>query len=95
MDSAYDAEIIRIHSESLGHVPLIDFNHRSPKDERTFAPHEAERYKQRSSAERVNSHLKDNFGGRFVYVKGHAKVFSHLMFGILALTILQTIRLLT
>jgi hypothetical protein len=95
MDAAYDAEIIRAHSTSLGHVPLIDFNHRSPKDERTFAPHEAARYKQRSSAERVNSNLKDNFGGRFVAVKGHTKVFAHLMFGVLALAIHQTVRLLT
>lgn len=95
MDAAYDAEIIRAHSASLGHVPLIDFNHRSPKDERTFAPHEVARYKQRSSAERVNSNLKDNFGGRFVSVKGHTKVFAHLMFGVLALTIDQTVRLLT
>jgi Transposase DDE domain len=63
-------------------------------DIREFAPHEAQRYKERSSAERVNSNLKDNFGGRFVRVRGHAKVFSHLMFGLLALTIDQTIRLL-
>jgi hypothetical protein len=54
MDSAYDTEIIRNHSKSLGHVPLIDFNHRSPSDTREFAPHEAQRYKERSTAERVN-----------------------------------------
>ena len=95
MDSAFDAEIIRAYSVSLGHVPLIDFNHRSQKDKRTFSPHEAKRYKERSAAERVNGNLKDNFGGRLIFVKGHAKVFSHLMFGILALTILQTMRLLT
>ena len=48
-------EIVRIEQ---GHVPLIDFNHRSPKDERQFAPHEAERYKERSTAERINARLK-------------------------------------
>lgn len=94
MDSAYDASIIRENALSNGHVPLIDFNRRSPKDKRAFAPHEAERYKERSAAERVNSNLKDNYGGRFIRVRGHAKVFTHLMFGLLALTIDQTIRLL-
>ena len=36
--------------------------------------------------ERVNGRLKDEFGGRMVRVRGHAKVMCHLMFGILALT---------
>ena len=94
MDAAYDAKIIRDDSASCGHVALIDFNRRSPNDTREFAPHEAIRYKERSSAERVNSNLKDNFGGRFVRVRGHAKVLCHLMFGLLALTIDQTVRLL-
>jgi hypothetical protein len=95
MDSAYDATIIREYSERLGHVPLIDFNHRSPKDERQFAPHEAQRYKERSTAERVNARLKDEFGGRFVRVRGHQKVMAHLMFGILALTVDQLMRFVT
>ena len=91
MDSAYDTGLIRLHSQSLGHVALIDFNHRSPKDTRAFDPHEAVRYKERSSAERVNSRLKDSFGGRFVRVKGYAKVMSHLMFGIVCLTAEQLV----
>jgi hypothetical protein len=95
MDAAYDARIIRDHVTSKGHVPLIDYNHRGPKDTRTFYPHEAVRYKERSTAERTNSNLKDNFGGRFIRVQGHAKVFTHLMFGLLAITILQTVRILT
>jgi hypothetical protein len=95
MDAAYDAQPIRSYIVENGRVPLIDYNHRSPKDERNFAPHEAVRYKERSSAERVNSNLKDNFGGRFVRVRGHSKVLSHLMFGLLALTISQTLRLIT
>jgi hypothetical protein len=36
------------------------------------------RYNERSAAERVNGHLKDDFGGRYVRVRGHAKVFCHL-----------------
>lgn len=94
MDSAYDSVQLRQYSQDLGHVPIIDFNHRSPKDQRKFEVFEKERYKQRSSAERVNSDLKDNLGGRFVRVKGHAKVMCHLMFGIVALTVKQIFRLL-
>lgn len=95
MDAAYDAEIIREHSKSLGHVPLIDFNHRSPSDTREFAPHEAQRYKERSTAERVNARLKDEFGGRMVRVRGPEKVMTHLMFGLIALTVDQLIRFVT
>ena len=93
MDSAYDAWHIREHSASLGHVALIDFNHRSPKDTRKFMPHEAERYKVRSGAERVNGRLKDEFGARMVRVRGHEKVAAHLMFGLIALTVDQIMRL--
>jgi len=43
----------------------------------------------------VNGRVKDDFGGRDVRVRGHAKVFCHLMFGVLALTIDQLMRLVT
>lgn len=95
MDSAYDAKIIREYSESLGHVPLIDFNHRHKSDTRVFAAHEAQRYKERSTAERVNSRLKDEFGALTIRVRGHAKVMSHLMFGVIALTVDQLMRFVT
>jgi len=95
MDSAYDAKTIRDHSQSLGHVPLIDFNHRGPKDTRRFAPHEAQRYNERSTAERVNARLKDEFGGRMIRVRGNQKVMAHLMFGLIALTVDQLIRCVT
>lgn len=95
MDSAYDAQIIRDHSQSLNHVPLIDFNHRHENDQREFLPHEAQRYKERSTAERVNSRLKDEFGALMIRVRGHAKVMTHLMFGVIALTVDQTVRLIT
>jgi hypothetical protein len=52
-------------------------------------PVQAVRFRERSSAERVNSNLKDNYGGRFVRVRGAAKVMAHLMFGIIALTAKQ------
>ena len=52
------------------------------------------RYRERSTVERVNGRLKDEFGGRHVRVRGHAKVLCHLMFGLLALTVDQLLRLL-
>jgi hypothetical protein len=93
MDAAYDAELIRIHSQSLGHVPLIDFNKRRGADIRSFMPHEATRYKERTVAERMNARLKDEFGARMIRVRGHAKIMLHLMFGVIALTVDQLIRL--
>jgi hypothetical protein len=94
MDAAYCSSVLREHSRSLGHIPLIDHNpRRGEKIE--FDPAEAQRYKERSQAERTNARLKDDFGGRYVRVKGHAKVLSHLMFGILALTAEQMMRLFT
>ncbi len=94
MDAAYCSEEIRCHSRSLGHVPLIDHNPREG-EKIEFAPHEAQRYKERSQAERTNARLKDEFGGKQIGVRGHAKVMSHLMFGLLALTADQLMRLLT
>jgi hypothetical protein len=43
--------------------------------------------------ERVYARLKDEFGGRHVRVRGAAKVMTHLMFGMLALTADQILRL--
>ena len=37
--------------------------------------------------ERINGRLKYEYGGRFVRVRGAIKVKSHLMFGMLALTV--------
>ena len=46
------------------------------------------RFGQRSAAERVNSRLKEHFGGRTVRVRGAAKVMCHLMFGVVAIAAL-------
>ncbi|MDY6833284.1 MAG: transposase [Chloroflexota bacterium] len=106
MDSAYDVPIIREYSNSLGHVPIISINPRRDtklKEELTseaqrlrflhFERPEDRRYKEMTSVERVNAWLKDEFGGGMIRVRGHAKVMTHLMFGILALTADQLIRL--
>jgi hypothetical protein len=52
-------------SRELGHVPIIDRNPRKG-DAIPMAPHEARRYNERSVAERFNSRLKEEFGGRNV-----------------------------
>jgi hypothetical protein len=41
-----------------------------------------------------NGRLKDDFGGKFVRVRGPDKIMCHLMFGVLALTVEQSMRLL-
>lgn len=108
MDSAYDAPEIHEYSRRLGHVPLIDINPRrnkALKDElaaenkrrkvANYQTAEDQRYNERSTVERVNGRLKDDFGGRMVRVRGHAKVMCHLMFGILALTADQLLSFVT
>ena len=53
------------------------------------------RYNERSTVERVNGRLKDEFNGRMVRVRGPKKVMCHLMFGILALTADQLLKFVT
>lgn len=105
MDSAYDSAIIKEHSRSLGHVPIIEMNPRRNQEKQKEFKAEpkrlrllniqmpaAVRYNERNSVERVNARLKNEFGGKMVRVRGHAKVMAHLMFGILALTVDQLMR---
>lgn len=93
MDAAYDAKRIDETSRELGHVPITDRNGRG-QEVIPMAPHEAQRYKIRSGAERANSRLKEDFGANNVMVKGHGKVTQHLMFGVIALFADQLLRLL-
>ncbi len=99
MDAAYDSPQIHAHSQLLGHVPIIDPNPRSNKALKEELAAEkkrlniighttaqAQRYNERSTVERVNGRLKDEFGGRMLRVQGHAKVMCHLMFGMAVLT---------
>ena len=53
----------------------------------------AARYRERTTVERVFGRLKDEFGGRHLRVRGHGKVACHLMFGVLALTVDQLLRM--
>ncbi|MGE5532296.1 MAG: transposase [Bacteroidota bacterium] len=92
MDSGYDCEAIRQHSVGLGHVPIIAPRKRG-SHKRELAPHQKMRLQERNAVERVFGRLKDEFGGATVRVRGWAKVMAHLMFGILALTADQLLRL--
>jgi len=108
MDSAYDSPQIHEHSKKLGHIPIIDENPRRNKERKEFIKQESKasknanyqvahdrRYYERSTVERVNGRLKDEFGARMVRVRGPKKVMSHLMFGILALTADQLLKFVT
>jgi len=92
MDAAYDAKRIEETSRKFGHVPITDRNGRG-QEVIPMAPHEAERYKIRSGAERANSRLKEDFGANNIMVKGHSKVTQHLMFGVIVLFADQLLRL--
>jgi hypothetical protein len=106
MDSAYDANEIHAHSRQLNHVPIIAPHPRrgtkkslqmqkvfpdKPTPQLTWA--QQERYKTRTMSERVNARLKDEFGAGQIRVRGAAKVMAHLMFGVLALTVDQWLRM--
>ena len=108
MDSAYDAPEIAAFVQSKGCIPLIQKQVRRNKalkkaqeTERRARMHanfkspEDTRLNERSSAERINARLKDEFGGRTVRVRGHEKVACHLFFGLLVLTADQLMRFVT
>lgn len=94
MDSAYDAQAIRDKAAALGRQTLIKPVNRRNKDN-TPAPwseDDKERFKIRTVVEQIFGRLKDEFGGRHIYVRGASKVMAHLMFGILALTTDEILR---
>jgi Transposase DDE domain/Transposase domain (DUF772) len=108
MDSAYDADAILEHSRSLEHVPIVPPHPRrngksqsilpkvfEPKVAQEMPPAQQQRYKERTTVERVHARLKDEFGGRHIRVRGPAKVFAHLSFGLVALTVDQLLKLTT
>jgi hypothetical protein len=94
MDSAYDAPQIKDFSHKLGHVPIIDHNPRRSGEKKKMDPATQARFAQRSGSERINSTLKDNYGGSHIRVRGSAKVMTHLMFGVIVVTAMQLYRLL-
>jgi hypothetical protein len=106
MDSAYDAQSLHEQIRGLGHIPIIDAHPRRDQTQKAELQAEEKRRKllnysfaedvrsrERTTVERVNARLKDEFGGRMIRVRGNAKVMCHLMFGIVALASDQILRL--
>jgi len=102
MDSAYDAKAIRTASQRQNHKPIIH-THTRPKPKTQvpsrvelppeWDPAEKHRYKTRTMVERGFSRLKDQFFSSQMRVRGAKKVMAQLMFGVLALTVDQLLRL--
>src|SRR5271170_862701 len=105
MDAAYDAAAIHDRGKALGHMPIIDRNFRAQHEAKAEWAREVERMKLihmpdphdvifdfRTMAERINARLKDEFGARFVRVRGAIKVKCHLVFGVVALAVDQILR---
>jgi hypothetical protein len=108
MDSAYDARSIHEQIRGLGYIAIIDAHPRRDPAQKAelqaeekrrkllnFNYAEEVRYRERTTVERVNARLKDEFGGRTIRVRGNAKAMCHLMFGIVALAADQILRLIT
>ena len=58
-----------------------------------FTPAEERRFAERTTVERVYRRLKDEFGARYIRVRGAGKIMPHLLFGVLALTVDQLLKL--
>ncbi len=83
----------RMHDHLRGYDKRRQAPTRYDRKRLPFAPAQETRYKLRSMSERVNARFKDGFGGRMIRVRGAQKVMAHLMFGLLALTVDQLLKL--
>ena len=92
MDAAYNSDFIEKVVTDAGKVPLIDPKKPRGGEKIPLDPAKKERYKIRTTVERTNSTIKDDFGGRYIRVRGQEKVAAHLMFGVLAMTALRLVR---
>lgn len=95
MDAGYHSQQIQAYCEGLGHVVLIPDVERDNKRALPMAPARQQRYQLRGLIEQLTGRLKEEFGARFVRVRGHRKVLTHLLFGILMLAVDQLLRLVT
>jgi hypothetical protein len=107
MDSAYAAQAIEDYTRRRGHQPIIvGGSDRHAPGRRAEQRAERNRLRRlgfetvdtrlaryRAAAERVAGRLKDDFGATTVRVRGHAKVFCHLGFALIALAAENLLRL--
>ena len=80
---------VPLRKNSRSYKKVVDTELRA--EEMTWA--ERDRYAERTMAERVFSRLKDEFGFRSLHLRGPKKVTAHLIFGVLALTVGQLLKL--
>jgi hypothetical protein len=85
-DAGYQGKPIQRICESFDQV-LIVAPKKTKKDTPIvpLSPDRLKRFATRTTVERFNSDLKENHGGNFVFVRGCAKVHTHLMFGTLCI----------
>lgn len=93
MDAGYHSTEIRSFCEGLGHVVLIPDVERNGKAPLPMEPASKKRYGLRGAIEQLTARLKDEFGGRHIRVRGWRKVLTHLMLGVLMLSVDQMLRL--
>ena len=93
MDAVYDSQALRQLERELGHVPMVAINSRGRTHPPTLDAAEKKRFGERTVVERINSRLKDSFGCRSMWVKGHTKVLCHTTFAVLAVSVDALIRL--
>lgn len=86
-----------IPSRMQDHLRGYDKRRTAPKQysrrRQPFTPAQQARYNLRSMSERINARLKDEFGARMIRVRGASKIETHLMFGVVALTVDQLLKL--
>ena len=80
---------VPLRKNSRSWTRVVDSEMRA--EEMTWA--EQDRFAERTMVERVFSRLKDEFGARLIRVRGASKIMAHLMFGVLALTVDQLLKL--
>jgi hypothetical protein len=93
-DRGYPGEPILRTAKDLDQVAIV-----APKRTRKgqpapeMTPDRAKRFENRTAVERLASDLKENHGGKCIFVRGGSKVHAHLMFGVLSIFALRILQI--